>query len=68
MALTANKPTDSGVDPEIDADVTAWRWSMIPITRPIDTLVVTLRSKESRVAKVLSSVARAMPDTIEFVD
>jgi hypothetical protein len=68
MALTANKPTDAGIDPEMDADATAWRWSMIPITRPIDTLVVTLRSKESKVAKVLSSVARAMPDTIEFVD
>lgn len=68
MALTASKPTNPGIDPEIEADVAAWRWSMIPITRSIDTLVITLRSKESKVGKVLSSVARAMPDTIEFVD
>lgn len=53
---------------EEKADAIAWRWCMIPLTRPIDTLVITLRSKESRVAKLLADLGRLTPDTMEFID
>lgn len=43
----------------------AWRWVMIALTRPIDTLVVTLRDPDSVLGKVLLSVARRNTD---FVD
>ncbi len=49
-----------------EGEVVAWRWCMIPITRPIDTLIITLRNKESRVAQVLQTLARSLPDMIEF--
>jgi hypothetical protein len=62
MALTGN-----GAVSELEAEAVAWRWCMIPITRPIDTLVITLRSKESRVGKILSELAKSMPDLIEVV-
>ncbi|MCV0381740.1 DNA/RNA helicase [Nitratireductor sp.] len=54
------------VDVEQHAEAAAWRWCMIPITRPIDTLVIALRDPESRVARALREVARKMPDTVEF--
>ncbi|WP_135503046.1 AAA family ATPase [Roseovarius aestuariivivens] len=43
----------------------AWNWTMIPLTRPIDTLFITLRDMESTASKLLLSVAETMPD---FVD
>lgn len=56
---------DSGVS-KLEAEAVAWRWCMIPITRPIDTLVITLRNEESRVGKVLATLVKSMPDVIEF--
>lgn len=39
----------------------AWRWCMIPLTRPIDTLVITCPSS-SVVGQVLSAVRKKLPD------
>lgn len=48
-----------------EAESVAWRWCMIPMTRPIDTLVITIRNKESMLARVLAKVSSKMPDTVE---
>jgi hypothetical protein len=52
--------------PELEAEAVAWRWCMIPITRPIDMLVITLRNETSWVGKVLATLANSMPDVVEF--
>ena len=54
------------VDPNLHASAVAWRWCMIPLTRPIDTLVVTLRFGDNELAKAIDRVARALPDIVEF--
>jgi len=56
----------SVVDPELHARAVAWRWCMIPLTRPIDTLVITLRDKDSLLARTLRSVATKLPDIVEL--
>ncbi len=56
------------VEPEARASRAAWQWVMIALTRPIDTLVITLRDKESEVAKVIDAVARSHGDFIEWID
>jgi hypothetical protein len=38
---------------------------MIPLTRPIDTLVITLRRKDGELARVLSTVSSSMRDVVE---
>lgn len=44
----------------------AWRQTMIPITRGIDTLVISLANPNSDAAKTVLAVARAMPDIVEI--
>lgn len=53
---------------EEKADAIAWRWVMIPITRPIDTLIITLRSRASVVASTLKIVADSLLDIVELHD
>jgi hypothetical protein len=43
----------------------AWRWAMIALTRPIDTLVITLNEGASTTAKLLLHLAKTHPDFIE---
>ena len=67
-AILSNEGAVSGlVDPELHAQAVAWRWCMIPLTRPIDTLVITLRNETSHLAQVISSVAARMPDIVETI-
>ncbi|AGG75743.1 MULTISPECIES: DEAD/DEAH box helicase family protein [Sinorhizobium] len=47
-------------------DAIAWRWTMIPITRPIDTLIITLRDPDSSLAGVVFGLARRLPDIIDL--
>ena len=54
------------VDPHLHASAVAWRWCMIPLTRPIDTLVITLRSNDNALAWAIDRVAKALPDIVEF--
>lgn len=44
----------------------AWTWCMMALTRPIDTLVITINSDQSEVGKVLKRVAECNPDIVEF--
>lgn len=49
-----------------DPTAVAWRSCMIPITRSIDTLVISVRNPSSIVAKVLFHLSIAFPDFVEF--
>ncbi len=59
---------DSVIDPEANAQAVAWRWCMIPLTRAIDTLVITLRDEGSDLARVIRMVSSRMKDVVEFVE
>ncbi|MGO4624959.1 DNA/RNA helicase [Ensifer sp. 2YAB10] len=41
----------------------AWRWCMIPLTRPIDTLVITCPAN-SVVGQVLAAMRKKLPDVV----
>ena len=52
---------------EEQAKQIAWRWAMIPLTRPIDTLVITLRDESSEASKVVLLAAKECMDFVEQV-
>jgi hypothetical protein len=55
-ALVAQKrqyPNNHPGDPEVDVEAAALRWMMIPITRAVHTLVISLRDAESPVTGIL---------------
>ena len=41
-------------------------WALMPLTRPIDTLVITLSNTDSEVGKMLKKLADTYPDFIEW--
>jgi hypothetical protein len=43
-------------------------WAMIPLTRAIDHLVITVASLDSRLGSRLKAVASRMPDIVSFVN
>jgi hypothetical protein len=55
----------SFVDPVKAAEDFAWQKVLIPLTRPMDTLVISLADIESVCSKVLLDMAARMPDVIE---
>ena len=65
LADLENQTTNRVADPTLHAKAVAWRWCMIPLTRPIDTLVITIRDRESALARVLERVALGFPDAVE---
>jgi hypothetical protein len=54
--------------PAASAAQFAWQWAMIALTRPIDTLVITIRGGDSDVGRLLSNVSAAIPDIVEVVE
>jgi hypothetical protein len=48
------------------ATVNAWRWCMIPLTRPIDTLVITLNDQSSDFSRAIMKLAESLPDIVEL--
>ena len=52
---------------ERSARLAAWHWCMIALTRPIDTLVITLRSDTSLASQVMRTAAKENPDFAEVV-
>lgn len=52
-------------DPSRRARLAAWRWAMISLTRPIDTLVITLRDLASGPAQLLLDVAASHRDFVQ---
>lgn len=45
----------------------AFRWTLIALTRPIDSTVITLRDKDSELGKVLQEVHAAHPSIIDWI-
>ena len=56
------------VDLERAAAGEAWRWGLIALTRPIDTLVVQLADPSGRFGSQVFGVARKFPDFVEILD
>jgi hypothetical protein len=54
-------------DPDRAAQLAAWRWCMIPLTRPMDTLVITLSNAESSAATLVLKAADENPDFVEVI-
>jgi ACT domain-containing protein len=42
-------------------------WTLIPLTRAIDTLIITIKNPESKIAKVLNEIYLKNPDNIEWI-
>lgn len=55
-----------GFDPEIIKKRSIYLWALMPLTRPIDTLVITLTNKDSEVGILLKQLAEVFPDFIEW--
>ena len=60
-------PSDSVAYKSISelADEDAWRWCLIPLTRPIDTIVLCLNDPDSEFSRALLDVSERLPDVIE---
>ena len=43
-------------------------WTLIPLTRAIDTLVITIKNKSGVLGEVLKEIYHENPDTIEWVE
>jgi hypothetical protein len=61
-----HKDDELGLDPEIAKKRNVFLWSLMPLTRPIDTLVITLSDTNSEVGKMLKTLADTYPDFIEW--
>ena len=62
------KPTGNelGFDQEKMKERYAMLWTMMPLTRPIDTLVITLKDSNSKVGQILKTLANKHPDYVEW--
>lgn len=58
---------DGFVDLETASYREAWRWGMIALTRPIDTLVIQLKDPGNRFARQVLEIARKLEDFAEVV-
>lgn len=58
---------DPSNDPERRARLASWRWAMISLTRPIDTLVITLRDPQSEPSRLLLEVASKHGDFVQVL-
>ena len=43
-------------------------WALIPMTRAIDTLVITLKNKDAYISKVMRELYEENPDFIEWIE
>ena len=43
-----------------------WMWTMMPFTRAIDTLVITLKNTQSEIGGILRKVAEKYPDFVSW--
>ena len=43
-------------------------WTLIPLTRAIDTLVITIKNPESEIAQILKEIHLRNPDNIEWIE
>ena len=43
-----------------------YKWALMPLTRPIDTLVITLRNPDSEIGKLIKKVAESCKDFVDY--
>ena len=55
-----------GLNPKVDRMRQAIQWLLMPLTRPIDTIVITLRDPSSEFGKMLKKISTNYPDFIEW--
>lgn len=55
-----------GFDQEKVKMRSVYLWALMPLTRPIDTLIITLKDKDSEIGKMLKQLADTYPDFIEW--
>jgi hypothetical protein len=61
--------TDDGVlglDREQAKKRSVYLWSLMPLTRPIDTLIITIKDQNSEVGMMLKQLSDAFPDFVEW--
>ncbi|MHA6332663.1 DEAD/DEAH box helicase [Qipengyuania sp. CAU 1752] len=63
----AQRDGNALVDPSRAATLAAWRWAMIALTRPIDTLVLCLAEKKGPVIELIREAAKRNPDFVEVL-
>ena len=66
LALSQGHRPDKLIDDKEWASQKAWQWAMIPITRPIDTIVITLNDESSPAGKLLLAVSSYLEDFVEI--
>ncbi len=59
---------ETAADPDRSAQLAAWRWCMIALTRPMDTLVISLRDVAASAAEMILKAARENSDFAEIVE
>lgn len=45
-----------------------YNWAMIPLTRAIDTLIITLKDKNSATGKILKEISNEYPDFVYWIE
>ena len=45
-----------------------YNWAMIPLTRAIDNLIITLRDEESAIGKLLREISDEYPDFVDWIE
>ena len=60
-------PEDAlGFDKDMIKKKSVFLWSLMPLTRPIDTLVITLKDPNSKVGQMLQQLANDYRDFVEW--
>lgn len=55
-----------GFDPDITKKRIVYLWALMPLTRPIDTLVITLRDPKSETGTILKQLSDTYKDFVEW--
>lgn len=67
---TWERPPEDQMSMEADEDrrvSDAYRWCMMPLTRAIDTTVITFTDANSEFSKLIMAVGRSMPDVVKVL-
>ena len=59
-----NGDYDMGFDPETSRKRYTYLWSLIPLTRAVDTLIITLRDPNSEIGVILKEIAEKYSDYV----
>ena len=68
LAQATEKEADAPSDPARAARLAAWRWCMIALTRPMDTLVISLSDPSSPASEIIKRAAKEHSDFAETRD